>query len=57
MAREWRRPLIEAASFLDRTIRLFLSQEGNLQAETWIVAVARRAGSLILQDQLPEAAT
>jgi hypothetical protein len=57
VAREWRRPLIEAASFLDRTIRLFLSQEGNLQAETWIVAVARRAGSLILQDQLPEAAT
>lgn len=38
-------------------LRLFLSQEGNLQAETLIVAVARRAGSLILQDQLPEAAT
>ena len=49
-------PLIEAAPFLDRTIRLFLSEEGSLQAETWIVAVARMAGTLILQDQLPEGA-
>lgn len=49
-------PLIEAATFLDRTIRLFLSQEGSLQAETWIAAVARMAGTLILRDQLPEGA-
>jgi hypothetical protein len=47
-------PLIEAATFLDRTIRLFLSQEGALQVETWIVAVARMAGTLILIDRLPE---
>jgi hypothetical protein len=47
-------PLIEAATFLDRTIRLFLSQEGALQVETWIVAVARMAGTLVLIDRLPE---
>lgn len=46
-------PLIEAATFLDRTIRLFLSQEGALQVETWIVAVARMAGTLILSERLP----
>lgn len=46
-------PLIEAATFLDRTIRLFLSQEGTLQVETWITAVARMAGTLILIEQLP----
>ncbi len=46
-------PLIEAATFLDRTIRLFLSQEGTLQVETWIVAVARMAGTVILMDSLP----
>jgi len=46
-------PLIEAATFLDRSIRLFLSQEGTLQVETWILAVARMAGTLILLDRLP----
>jgi len=50
-------PLIEAATFLDRTIRLFLSQEGALQVETWIVAVTRMAGTLILVDRLPEGTT
>ena len=49
-------PLIEAATFLDRTIRLFLSQEGSLQVETWIVAVARMAGTLILMQTLPDGA-
>lgn len=49
-------PLIEAASFLDRSIRLFLSEEGALQVETWIVAVARMAGTLILMDSLPPGA-
>ena len=46
-------PLIEAATFLDRTIRVFLTQDGSLQAETWIVAVARMAGTLILRNHLP----
>jgi hypothetical protein len=49
-------PLIEAATFLDRTIRLFLSQEGALQVETWITAVARMSGTLILMEHLPEKA-
>ena len=49
-------PLIEAATFLDRTIHLFLSQEGALQVESWIAAVARMAGTLILMEQLPEGA-
>jgi hypothetical protein len=44
-------PLIEAASFFDRSIRLFLSEaEGEaeaLHAETWILAVARMAGTQI----------
>lgn len=38
-------PLVEAASFLDRTIRLFLSEADTLHAETWILAVARMAGT------------
>jgi hypothetical protein len=38
-------PLVEAATFLDRTIRLFLTEADALHAETWILAVSRMAGT------------
>jgi hypothetical protein len=38
-------PLVEAALLLDRSIRLFLTNDEGLHAETWILAVARRAGT------------
>jgi hypothetical protein len=42
-------PQVEAARFLDRTIRLFLSEEEGLHAQTWILAVSRMAGSELQQ--------
>jgi len=38
-------PLVEAALLLDRSIRLFLTEADALHAETWILAVARLAGT------------
>jgi hypothetical protein len=38
-------PLVEAALLLDRSIRLFLTNDEGLHAETWILAVARLAGT------------
>jgi hypothetical protein len=37
--------LVEAALLLDRSIRLFLTESEGLHAETWILAVARMAGT------------
>ena len=45
--------LFDAAAILDRAIRLLLSQDGRLQAETWITAVARMAGTLLLMERVP----
>jgi hypothetical protein len=42
-------PLVEAATFLDRTIRLFLTEADALHAETWILAVSRMAGTKLQQ--------
>jgi len=38
-------PLVEAALLLDRSIRVFLTSDEGLQAETWILAGARVAGT------------
>lgn len=38
-------PLVEAALLLDRSIRLFLTEDEGLHAETWILSVARLAGT------------
>ena len=38
-------PLVEAALLMDRAIRLLLTESEALHAETWILAVARMAGT------------
>ena len=38
-------PQVAAATVLDRSIRLFLTESEGLHAETWILAVARMAGT------------
>jgi len=47
-------PQTEAATFLDRTIRLFLTESEGLHAETWILAIARMAGSELQRAVLTE---
>lgn len=47
-------PEIEAATFLDRAIRLFLTESEGLHAETWILAMARMAGSELQRAVLTE---
>jgi hypothetical protein len=46
-------PRVEAALLLDRTIRLFLTESDALHAETWILAVARMAGTELQRSLLP----
>jgi hypothetical protein len=46
-------PRVEAAHLLDRTIRLFLTESEALHAETWILAVARMAGTEMQRSFLP----
>jgi hypothetical protein len=46
-------PRVEAALLLDRTIRIFLTESDALHAETWILAVARMAGTELQRSLLP----
>jgi hypothetical protein len=46
-------PLVEAALLLDRSIRLFLTENEGLHAETWILALARMAGTELQRSLLP----
>ena len=48
-------PLVEAALLLDRSIRLLLTEADALHAETWILGVARMAGTELQRSLLSEA--
>jgi len=48
-------PLVEAALLMDRSIRLLLTEADALHAETWILGVARMAGTELQRSLLSEA--